>query len=101
MKKVINGKLYDTETAVLIGEYSSGYSSNDFNSYNEALYLSPKGTYFLAGEGGPMTSYAQSVADYIVSGSDIIPLTREEAREWAEGHLLADEVIEHFDIQEG
>ena len=31
MKKIINGRLYDTETAKLIGSWSNGFSSSDFH----------------------------------------------------------------------
>lgn len=29
MKKIINGKKYDTETATSVGEYSSNYACSD------------------------------------------------------------------------
>ena len=39
MKKIINGRKYDTETAKEIGYWSNGYPCSDFNHCNETLYL--------------------------------------------------------------
>ncbi len=48
MKKIINGKRYDTETAKLIG--SDGYSNpSDFNYWSEDLYQKKTGEFFLYG----------------------------------------------------
>lgn len=97
MKRVIRGKLYDTETAALIGEYSSGGSSRDFQHYDEDLYRTPNGLYFLHGSGGPMTSYCRAVGqNEWTGGEDIRPLSREEALEWAEQHLAAVDVVAEF-----
>lgn len=60
MKKVINGKMYNTETATRIASWDNGIYGNDFKSCEEDLYLSKKGQYFVAGSGGAMSSYAQS-----------------------------------------
>lgn len=35
MKKIIDGKKYDTETAKLVGEWTNGYSYNDFHYCTE------------------------------------------------------------------
>jgi len=52
MKKIINGKRYDTETAQLIG--SASYSNRtDFRFWSEELYRKKTGEFFLYGEGGP------------------------------------------------
>ena len=55
MKKIINGKLYDTETAKLIGRSYHGEGPRDFRHYSEELYRKRTGEYFLYGEGGPMS----------------------------------------------
>lgn len=54
MKKVINGKVYNTETAEEVASYSFS-NSNDFRYIREKLYRTKKGNWFLYGEGGPMT----------------------------------------------
>ena len=97
MKKIINGKMYNTETAKVCGTYWNGLSRSDFKRYEETLYKKRTGEYFLYGEGGPMTKYAVSVGDNArTGGSAITPMTEAEARQWAEDHLDADEYIEIF-----
>ena len=95
MKKIINGKLYNTETATFCGSFSAHCGS--FNYVSEELYKKRTGEFFLYGEGGPMSRYAKSCGDNSWSGSDgITPMTEQEARKWAERHLDADDYIEIF-----
>ena len=91
MKKVINGKLYNTETAKFLGEDS--YSNpSDFNYWLESLFQKRTGEFFLYGEGGPMSRYAQTTGQNEWSGGEQIqPLSVDAARQWAEQHLSADE----------
>lgn len=97
MKKIINNKLYDTETAKSIGFSTANCSCSDFNYWEEELYRKKTGEYFLYGKGGPMTKYSVSHGDNSWSGgSKIIPLSFEKAREWAEENLEADDYIECF-----
>ena len=92
MKKIINGKKYDTETAKEVGRYDNGYGYGDFNHYKEWLYQKKTGEFFLYGEGGPMTKYSVSCGNNGWSGGEkIIPMTVKAAKEWAEGHLDCDE----------
>ena len=63
MKKIINGKRYDTSKAKEIGYWSNNLSNRDFNHCDEWLYKKRTGEYFLYGEGGPMTRYAERVGD--------------------------------------
>lgn len=58
MKRVIDGRIYDTETATRICEV--GCETGDFHGHTTALYKSPKGTFFLAGKGGPLSMWARS-----------------------------------------
>lgn len=92
MKKYINGKKYDTETAQKVGHWDNNRSYRDFSWMEENLYRKKTGEFFLYGEGGPMTGYAESAGDNSWgSGSSIRPLTFDEAREWAEEKLTGDE----------
>ena len=101
MKKIINGKMYNTETATNVGEYRSGYP-NDFHYYEETLYKKKTGEFFLYGKGNAASPYTKSVGQNCWSGSEeIIPYTEAESKEWAEKHLDADEYIEVFgDVEE-
>ena len=96
MKKIVEGKRYDTETATLIGEYSYGYRG-DFERIHEGLYRTKTGNYFVAGTGGPKTRYSVQVEQNCWSGSsDIYPLTQDEALEWAQARLEPEEVEAEF-----
>ena len=97
MKKIINGKKYDTDTAGYIGGYRRGYGG-DVNKFEEELYRKRTGEFFLYGWGGPGSPYAErtSSGNSWQSGSRIKPLPYEAAREWAEKHLDADEYEEIF-----
>jgi hypothetical protein len=97
MKKIINGKRYDTDKATLIGSRTES-NPTDFRWIDESLYVTPRSRqYFLAGEGGAMTQYSVPVDNNARGGgSKIIPLTQAQALEWAETYLDADDVEEHF-----
>lgn len=97
MKKIINSRLYDTDTAKEIGWYDNGYGAGDFHHLQETLYRKKTGEFFLYGSGGAMTRYSVECGNRCWSGSqDITPLTVEEAMEWTEEHLDADTYIEVF-----
>ena len=97
MKKIINGSLYNTDTARIIGEWDNGYNGSDFNFCRETLHKTKAGKYFLHGEGGPMSKYSESRGNNEWgSGEHIEPLTPETAQEWAEEHLTADEYAAAF-----
>lgn len=96
MKKVIDGKLYNTATAKELG--CDSYSApGDFHYFEETLYRKKTGEFFLYGEGGPMSKYAESIGQNEWSGGEqIMPLSEESARKWSEEHLSADEYEEIF-----
>jgi hypothetical protein len=98
MKAIINGLRYDTDKATLIGEASSDESRSDFRYWAAGLYVTPRAKrYFLAGEGGAMTRWAQSIGlNSRSGGSGIKPLDEADAREWAERYLTVAEVEAAF-----
>lgn len=97
MKKIINGKKYDTETAKYLASGSGGGSASDFSHYAEELYIKKTGEYFLYGHGGPASKYAKYCGGNDWSGgSDITPLTENGARIWCERHCNADKYEEIF-----
>lgn len=94
MKKVINGKMYNTDTAKMVGRVSKGES---FNYFIEELYQKKTNEFFIYGEGGAMTKYAESCGNNNwCGGCKITPVTEQEAKEWAEEYLNGDEYIEIF-----
>lgn len=97
MKKIINGKMYNTETATVKGEYSNSYSVSDFKYFEETLYQKKTGEFFLYGEGGPLSPYKEVLGDNGATGGEkIVPLTEDKAKKWAEEKLTADEYIAIF-----
>lgn len=97
MKKIVNGKVYDTETAKLLASANNYAPRGDFYFYEEELYVKKTGEYFLYGFGGAMTRYARQI-DHSnwMGGEAITPLTYTSAREWAEDMLEADEYLALF-----
>ena len=96
MKRIINGKAYNTDTAEEVAEYWNGYSVSDFKHFTEALYKTSKGAWFIAGEGGPMSHYARSVPGGTGGGEGLRVVTEAEAMAWLEGHGFTDELEEYF-----
>jgi hypothetical protein len=89
MKKIVNGKRYDTATAVEVESWSNDLPASDFRTCDESLYRTRNGAYFLHGKGGGLTCYARSaVGGGRCAGEDIVPLTPAEALVWLEGHGL-------------
>ena len=92
MKKIVNGKRYDTEAATEIASVWNGCSRNDFKFLLERLYKTDSGAWFLAAEGGAMTRYAKVLEGGRArsGGEDILPLTPPEAKAWLESNRQAE-----------
>jgi hypothetical protein len=97
MQRVIDGKRYDTETATLIGEDAFG-NRGDFHAWEESLYRTPKGHFFLAGSGGARSSWGKQVTQNTWSGGEgLRAMSPAEALQWCEDHEVdADVIAEHF-----
>ena len=76
MKKIICKKEYDTESAVLIKRTTYGYYG-DAAGYEESLYQTPGGLYFLYVNGGEQSPYPQE---------DIIRLAKTKVSDWMDTH---------------
>lgn len=84
MKKIINGKKYDTETARLICESDNGRTPSDFYYYRSKLYRKKTGEFFLYEEGGAASSLAEMHNGYTCGGCGIKPYSDYEAMEYVE-----------------
>lgn len=84
MKKIINGKKYDTDTAQYIDENSNNLSKSDFRFFQEVLYKKKTGEFFLYGEGHGMSDYASTKNGVNSWGYKIIPLTENQTKLWLE-----------------
>ena len=76
VKKIIGKKEYDTETATLIKKYTCGYFG-DPAGYEEILFQTPGGLYFLYVQGGECSPYPQE---------DILRLAKAKVNEWLDTH---------------
>lgn len=97
VKKIINGRMYNTDTAKRLCSADNGGSCRDFSHWEEELYQKKTGEFFLYGEGGPASKYSRSCGqNEWCGGCDITPMTEQQAREWMERNATADEYIEVF-----
>lgn len=85
MKKIINGSRYDTDTAKRLGYWENGPDIRDLFWCSESLYRTKAGKYFLHGSGGRGSRYASAP-----NGGQIIPITEDGAKAWAEKKLDGD-----------
>ena len=100
MRKVINGRIYNTATSECIGRWDNGIYGNDFRSCSEDLYKNTKGAYFLFAEGGAMSEYAVHSGNNSWGGRKLIPLTATVSQEWGEIHLSVEDYEAEFGTQE-
>ncbi len=102
MRKIIDGKAYDTTTATVVCDISpSGFSRGDFEYEESYLYKSPRGRFFIAGTGGPMSRWAQAEGQNgRRGGSGIEVLDEAEARGFCERHGSAEEFEAAFGVPE-
>lgn len=103
MKRVIDGKIYNTATATEICDLPCHHYRGDFHWHDTTLYRTKKGAYFLAGEGGPMSLWAEPSGNNGWSGgSGLRVITAEEAREYAEQAELDPEAMQQagFELEE-
>ena len=97
MRKIIDGKMYNTETATKVAEWSNDCFVSDFSYFSETLYRKRTGEYFVYGEGGPMSPWAEPCgSNGWKSASDILPVSKSHARKWMEKHAEIEEYIAEF-----
>lgn len=103
MKKVIGGARYDSDRARRLAHWEVGDIVARSDYYEETLYLTRSGRYFIHGAGGPRTPYGRVCSsDGLVSGERIVPITEEQARALVEEHCDGDEYETIFGaIEEG
>lgn len=94
MRKIINGKTYNTETAKEI--VYAGECTGSFGDWTEKLFLKKTGEYFLYCWGGPMSAYARRYGNMRTDGERIKPMTEDGVKEWLLKNDLDDTYIELF-----
>lgn len=99
MKKIINGKVYDTEKAELIAtadheNIKFGYAK-DAPHETQSLYRKKTGEFFLYAPNGSTQMHNIRQHEYRSYGG-FFPLSYEEAKIWAERELTAEKWEEIF-----
>lgn len=97
MKRVIDGRRYDTDTAEFLCDLTpASHNINDFKYENTSLYRTQRGAYFLSGSGHGLTRWARKMPDGGYGyGEGIIPLDDREALRVLENEA-EDELIEKY-----
>lgn len=95
MKRIIEGKRYDTETAEKLHSWDNGIYGNDFRTQDETLHKTAKGAYFVHGRSGPMGPYAREMGNSKCEGEVLFLVSPEEAFDWLVKHD-GEEVAEKF-----
>ena len=84
MKTIINKKIYDTEKAKEVAR-DHLHNRNSISWFDETLYLTPNGAWFIAGEGGPLSQYGIDLGQGEKEGGcKLIPMSVEEVMAWLE-----------------
>ena len=101
MKKIINGRLYDTDTAKELAAIDNGYGAGNAFYSKTALFQKKNGEYFIYGEGGPMSEYGDSVGYNRTWGCRFEPVDEFDAQKWVEKNCDGDTYIDLFgDVDE-
>lgn len=100
MRATIEGFRYDTDKAELVGEAISTTSvPPKMHWWHAELYVTPRaGRCFLAGQGGPMSRFAEPNGDMGGKNERIILLSRTGAMRWAAEYLGDDGVARLMSI---
>jgi hypothetical protein len=101
MKKIIDGFRYDTDKADKVCDICEG-GKGDFRHLDCALYCTRRAKrFYLAGFGGAMTVFAHRCTDESLCGwEDIIPLSMEDARRYAEKYANVEQIEKFFKVEE-
>lgn len=96
MKKIISGKVYDTEKAQLIAEvHHDNINDADGKSLKQWFYRKKTGEFFVHVEGTALE--LQNIFQYgYKPNAGIYTLTYEQAQQWAEKELTAEQWEEIF-----
>ncbi len=76
MQKTICKKVYDTESSTIVKKVTFGYYGCE-DGYEETLYQTESGSYFLYTNGGAQSKYTKE---------DIKRMSADKANEWLKAH---------------
>ena len=96
MRKVVKGKVVDTEKMVKVSEVRCG-NVTDYNYVRETLYFDPESKlFYLYGRGGAASRYAEAVGiNQWSEGEKLMKITKGLALQWLEENQISiDEELE-------
>jgi len=99
MIKIIDKKRYDTSTATAVASADNGRTPDDFQHQEETLYVTKSGSWFLHGQGGPLSQYGEQRGRNRTEGEDLRALTADEAYAWLEASQKAEAIGIYFSDQ--
>ncbi len=95
MRKIIDGKRYDTETASLIFSHGNGHFRSDFKYRSKSLYRTKNGAWFIHHVGGAMSDLSVNVGNGGRGGSECIePTNDDDAYGFLEAHSEDPEALD-------
>ena len=100
MRKIMDGKRYDTETALEVCDHHNRLPRDDFNFLAETLYRTAKGNWFIYFEGGALTEHALWTGNSAEYNEGIKSLSEDEARSFVEAHGSCDDYERFFAVDE-
>ena len=101
MRRVIGGKVYDTEQAKRVCRFVSEFGPSDFEYEVTELYITARGAWFLAGWGGPYSRWAvEAGRNAWTSGRGLQPIAPPEAQSFLEQNGTAEEFELYFKVEE-
>ena len=96
MKKIVNGLKYDTETSTCVAWVNNGYEEQNFNYWEEELYRTDNGSWFVRKAGGGNTQYATRYGNMRSSGELIEVLDEAKVKKWLEEHNKTEAYEKYF-----
>lgn len=91
MRRVINGKTYNTDTAEKLAVKEYGDPTDGLYYSERTLYQTKKGDYFIHSWGKAGTIYATDLGNGRTGGGEIIePISAEKAEEFVSSYIIMD-----------
>lgn len=76
MIKIVDDVIYDTNRSTMDKKFTCGAPGDD-TGYEETLYITSEGRYFIYTNGGKRSRYVHE---------DIVPIAREQVKDWIMSH---------------
>jgi hypothetical protein len=104
MKETYCRKIYDTEKSTMLLKTSSGTDQDDPKWFEETLYVTKGGSFFLHGIGGPDSEWGDDEGSKRIAAQGLLPLSRGDALDWIfelDESIDCDDVLDkYFDYDE-